>query len=115
MIGIIWKRIKWSWIALDTKVVGDQNTDGNFSRNLKRAEIYLRDQFPEAQIPFSLLKETLKESGLVSQRPIDPCQGELLGVGITKYHRLRGRKRLFLAFPSGDMRIQISMSASQKY
>jgi hypothetical protein len=76
---------------------------------LKSAEAYLRDQLPEAQIPKSLLKETLKDSQLVSQGISGLCQGELLGLGVTKYHRLVGRKRIFLAFPTGEFGGQIGM------
>jgi hypothetical protein len=104
--------MKWPWLLLEAEEDREVRADKNFSRKFKSAETYLREQFPEAQIPSSLLKAALRDSHDPSQTSIDTYQGELLAAGITKYHRERGKGRLFFAFPSGEMRTQISMSKS---
>ena len=92
-----------------------------FSKQLKKAEAYLRDTCPGAQIPQNLLKEHLFDSiKELDDRRFNSAQGELLGLGITKitWNLETGRKRrdgrrheFFVAFPSGEMRSHISICA----
>lgn len=79
--------------------------------------------YPVAQIPQDLLREKIREVSRGSQATFDLVQGELLGLGITRYARMGGNgrqvsgqfKRLCLAFPSGDLRTNISISKSTVY
>jgi hypothetical protein len=77
----------------------------------------LRNNYPDAQIPQDLLKQNLDESLRESQETFDLAQGELLGLGVTRYARMGGSggraggqfKGLCMVFPSGKLRTNISM------
>jgi hypothetical protein len=116
--GIIWKRLRWPWIALrGTPSKSDINTI-NHSKRLRNAESYLKDLFPEALVARSILQENLRESNANVDDTFNLAQGELLGLGITRYARVGGNgryvgglwKRICIAFPSGELRTNISMS-----
>lgn len=70
------------------------------------------DLFPEALIPQTLLKENLRESYADDDEKFDHAQGELLALGITRYVKVGGGqwKRLCVAFPTGELRTNISIN-----
>ena len=120
--GIIWKRLRWPWIALRTAAVRSDVTKKNLSRNVRSAESYLKDLHPEALIPQSLLHDSLRESHIDTSDDFNPTQGELLGLGTMRYARVGGTgrqvsgqwKRFCLTFPSGELRNHISNSSQKK-
>jgi hypothetical protein len=115
--GIIWKRLRWPWIALRGTLNKYDIPTQNFSTQLQNAESYLKDAFPNALIPRSLLNETLRDAYSGSTETFSAAQGQLLDLGITRYVQRRdsGRrvggqwKRLCVAFCSGELRTDISM------
>jgi hypothetical protein len=121
--GMKWKRIVWPFVALRGSQETDHNPQTKFSKQVAIAEMFLKTQYPEAQIPADLLKENLRESLRESREVVGLAQGELLGLGITRYARLGGSgrqisgqfKRLCIAFPSGDLRTSISTLQSRVY
>jgi hypothetical protein len=92
-----------------------------FSRQVKTAEAYLRDVHPCAQIPHNILEEHLRDSLKQTYRTINPYQGELLALGVTRstWDAAAGRKhhshtqKYFVVFPSGKMRSTISTFPSE--
>lgn len=115
--GVIWKRFRWPWIALRGTSNKPDAPDTNFSKQLQSAESYLRDVFPNALIPRSLLSETLRDAYSNSADTYTAAQGQLLDLGITRYIQQKGSgrrisgqwKRLCVAFCSGELRTDVSM------
>jgi hypothetical protein len=113
----MWKRLTWPWTALRPVLTKPTLQIGNLSRQLPEAEWYLKGQFPDALIPNSLLNGNLRDSHVYLGETFSHAQGELLGLGITRYARVEGNgpkiggqwKRLCIAFPSGELRTHISM------
>jgi hypothetical protein len=88
----------------------------NLTQNVQSLESYLKERFPAAQIPQSLLKSHLRESLGISEGSFDFAQGELLGLGVTRHTRGRTEsqiaeesKRFCLVFPSGELGTNVSM------
>jgi hypothetical protein len=114
--GIIWKRLALPWTALEPEEKEADAPVKAVNKQLKKAEAYLRDAYPDAQIPQDLLKEHLSESIKdLDERAVNLTQGELLGLGITRITRYAtGRKHpgrwheFFVAFPTGKMKSHIS-------
>ena len=112
----MWKRLTWPWIALRTNVPKLNAPSQNFSRHVRSAESYLRETFPRAVIPKSLLKDTLRDSFFITDEAFSTIQGELMSLGIARYARLSGSgqqlsglwNRFCLAFVSGELRTHIS-------
>jgi hypothetical protein len=85
---------------------------------LQKAEYYLKERFPEAMVPKALLKQNLLKQNESLPEPFREIQGELMGLGITRYARVAGTgrqiggqwKRFCIAFPSGEYRTQVSTS-----
>jgi hypothetical protein len=103
-------------VALRTSLKKDDETRVNVSLQVASAESYLRYLHPDAQVPKDLLEVSLRESLRDERETFDIAQGELLGLGITRYARIGGSgrqlggqfKRLCLIFPSGELRTNIS-------
>ena len=116
--GIIWKRLRYPWVALRGTANKSYVPAKNLSKQLRSAETYLKTAFPNALIPRSLLKETLQDSYPNLEETYNAAQGQLLDLGITRYirqkgsgHRIGGQwKRLCIAFSSGELRTDVCMS-----
>ena len=81
--------------------MSENRTVQAFSKNVKHAEKYLREEHPEALIPPSLLKDSIRESFSNEDDAINPLKGEPLGLGVV--NKIRGRLgQLFLAFPTTE-------------
>lgn len=110
--------MRWPWVALKVVKTKLDRKPNNLSKSLRLAESYLKDQFPQALVSQSLLKENLRESTVVDDDVFSQAQGELLGFGITRYARIGGTgrkigglwKRLCIVFPTGESRTQIGTS-----
>jgi hypothetical protein len=108
--------LKLPWIAWRTNQDPSHGPTKNLSRSIRSAESYLKDSYPGAQIPQSLLKSHLRESLGISEGGFDVSQGELLGLGVTRYSRvgrtgkqvMGQRGRMCLVFPSGELGTNIS-------
>jgi hypothetical protein len=116
ILGVIWKRLKWPWTALRIHHDPSTKSTKNLTQNVQSSESYLKEKFPAAQIPQSLLKSHLRESLGISEGSFDFAQGELLGLGVTRHTRARTEsqiseqsKRFCLAFPSGELGTNVSM------
>jgi|SRR5277367_347768 len=115
--GIVWKRLRWPWTALRGAPNTPDTPAKNFSVQLQNAESYLKDAFPNALIPRSLLHETLRDAYSNSTEKYSAAQGQLLDLGVTRYiqrkdtgRRVGGQwKRLCVAFCSGELRSDVSM------
>ena len=107
--------MRWPWIALRATPTSSDIPTRNLSKHIQKAQSYLKNQFPDAFIPESILKESLRDALADVSDYLTLAQGELLALGMTRYTRVGGVgkqvhgqwKRFCIAFPSGELRNNI--------